>query len=146
MTQEYGLEMTADGLHPIGLDRLDDVELQRRLQVMQECDPAFVVIVGYSFGLFNGRCDDQLAMTTFIGRFRDVPIDVYVCSPQPEELAGFLGEELRSNGVHASPVYWNVLAWAFERVIAGNMEVTQLDYVHDATLDIYGPGFLPPPG
>jgi hypothetical protein len=93
--QEYGLEINAEGLHPIGSERLDDVELQRRLRVMQECDPAFVLIVGYSFGLFNGHCDDELAMATFIGRFRDVPIDIYVCSPQPVELAGVLSEELR---------------------------------------------------
>lgn len=96
MAQEYGLETTGYGLHPIGPERLDDVELQRGLQVMQECDPAFVLIVGFSFGLFDGRCDDQLALATFIGRFRNVPIDVYVCAPQPMKLAGLLGEELRS--------------------------------------------------
>lgn len=145
VTQEYGLETTGHNLHPIGPERLDDVELQRRLQIMQVCDPAFVLIVGYSFGRFDGRCDDQLAMATFIGRFHDVPIDVYVCSPQPEELAGLLGEELRSNRVHAFPVYWNVLAWAFAQVIAGKMDVAHLDYFHAATLDKRGPSFLPEP-
>lgn len=146
VTQEYGLETTADGLHPIGPECLDDVELRRRLQVMQRYDPAFVMIVGYSFGLFDGRCDDQLAMATFIGRFRDAPIDVYVCAPQPDELAGLLGEALRSNRVHAFPVYWNVLAWAFAQVIAKRMDVDHLDYFHAATLDTCGPGFLPASG
>ena len=73
VTQEYGLEMKGHGLHPIGPERLDDVELLRSLQAMQRCDPTFVMIVGYSFGLFDGRCDDQLAMAMFIDRFRDVP-------------------------------------------------------------------------
>lgn len=143
VAQEYGLETTAHGLHPIGPEHLDDVELQHRLQAMQKCDPAFVLIVGYSFGLFDGRCDDQLALATFIGRFRDAPIDVYVCSPQPTGLACLLGEELRSNRVYAFSVYWNVMAWAFTQVIAGRMDPALLDYIHDATLDARGPTFLP---
>ncbi len=145
VTQEHGLETRADGLHPIGPERLDDMELLRKLQVIQRCDPAFVMIVGYSFGLFDGRCDDQLAMATFIDRFRDIPIDVYVCAPQPVELTGVLGEKLRSNRVHGFPVYWSVLAWAFTQVIAGKMDAAHLDYFHEMTLDNWGPSFLPRP-
>jgi hypothetical protein len=110
---------------------------------MQLCNPAFVMIVGYSFRLFEGRCDDQLALATFVSRFRDMPIDVYVRDPHPRDLADMLSEELRSNRVHAFPVYWNVLAWAFEQVMAGKLDVTHLDYVHEMTLDTRGPGFLP---
>ena len=146
VTQEYRLDVSAPGLHPIGPESLDDAGLQHKLQAMQQCDPSFVMIVGYSFGLFDGRCDDQLALATFVGRFRDVPIDVYICGPHPRDLAEMLGEELRSSRVHAFPVYWNVLAWAFEQVIAAKMDVAQLDYIHGATLDTRGPGFLPAPG
>lgn len=143
VTQEYGLEVAGHGLHAIGPEDLDDAELQRKLLAMRLSKPAFVMIVGYSFGLFDGRCDDQLALATFIGRFRDVPIDTYVCAPHPGELAGLLSEELRSDRVHALPVFWNVLAWAFEQVITGRMDVTHLDYFHDMTLNERGPGFLP---
>jgi hypothetical protein len=143
VTQEYGLDVAGHGLHAIGPEDLDDAELQRKLLAMQLCKPAFVMIVGYSFGLFDGRSDDQLALATFIGRFRDVPIDMYVCVPHPSELAGLLGEELRSDRVHALPVFWNVLAWAFEQVIAGRMDAGSLDYIHDMTLNKHGPGFLP---
>jgi hypothetical protein len=143
VVQEYRLEVTGHCLHPIGPERLDDEELERKLRAMQESKPAFVLIVGYSFGQFNGRCDDQLALATFIDRFRDVPIDIYVCAPHPGELVGMLGEELRSDRVHGFPVYWNVLAWAFERVLAGKMDAAHLDYVHSMTLDTRGPGFLP---
>ena len=58
-------------------------------------------------------------------------------------LAGMLGEELRSNRVHSFPVYWNVLAWAFSRVLAGKLDVSCLDYLHEMTLDTRGSGFLP---
>jgi hypothetical protein len=47
VTQEYGPETTGYGLHAI---------------VTQRCDPALVMIVGYSFGLSDGRCDDQLVL------------------------------------------------------------------------------------
>jgi hypothetical protein len=143
VTQEYGLELTGHGLHPIGPERLDDAALQSKLNALQHCNPAFVMIVGYSFGLFDGRCDDQLALATFVSRFRDVPIDVYVCDPHPRDLADMLGEELRSNRVHAFSIYWNVLAWAFEQVMAGKLDQAQLDYLHEMTLDTRGAGFLP---
>lgn len=141
--QEYGLEIAGHGLHPIGPEQLDDVELRHKLQVMKACDPAFVLIAGYSFGLFNGRCDDQLALASFIGRFRDVSIDVYVCAPEPVELAGLLSDRLRSNRVRAVPIYWNVLAWAFTQVVAGRMDAAHLDHFHNATLDAFGPSFMP---
>ena len=143
--QEWGLEVTGHGLHAIGPERFDDQQLQRELRVLQDSKAAFVLLVGYSFGLFNGRFDDQLSHSAFIGRYRDVPIDIYVCSPDPENLAGVLGEELRSNRVHSLSVYWNVLAWAFEQVILGRMDAEQLDYVHEMTIDSRGPGFLPEP-
>jgi hypothetical protein len=47
--------------------------------------------------------------------------------------------------VHAFPIYWNVLAWAFTQVIAGGLDVAHLDYFHSATLDRFGPSFLPTP-
>lgn len=143
VTQEYRLDVTGHGLHAIGPENLDDAELKSKLLAMQLSNPAFVMIVGYSFGLFDGRCDDQLALATFIGRFRDLPIDVYVCDPHPRELAGLLGEELRSDRVHALPVYWNVLAWTFQQAITGKMDMAHLDYFHNITLDKRGPSFLP---
>jgi hypothetical protein len=143
VVQEYGLDVADHGLHPIGPERLDDVDLQRRLLAMQRCTPAFVLIVGYSFGLFEGRCDDQLALATFASRFRDVPIDVYVCDPHPHDLAEMLGAELRSDRVHAFPVYWNVLAWTFMQAMADKIDLGHLDYFHEKTLGAVGPCFLP---
>ena len=141
--QEWGLEVTGHGLHAIGPERFDDEQLQRKLRALQDSKAAFVLLVGYSFGLFNGRFDDQLSHAAFIGRYRGVPIDIFVCSPYPEDLAGMLGEDLRSNRVHSFSVYWNVLAWAFEQVIAGRMDAAQLPYVHEMILDTRGSGFLP---
>jgi hypothetical protein len=143
VTQEYSLELNGHGLHPIGPERIDDAELQGKLLAMQQSKPAFVLIVGYSFGLFEGRCDDQLALATFVNRFRDVPIDVFVCDPRPRDLAEMLRAELRSNRVHAFPVFWNVLAWVFTQVMAGKIDAAQLDYFHEFTLHDRGPGFLP---
>jgi hypothetical protein len=143
VAQEYGLEVTDHRLHAIGPERLDDVDLQRRLLAMQQCNPAFVLIVGYSFGLLEGHCDDQLALATFVHRFRDVPIDVYVCDPRPRDLVEMLRAELRSNRVYSFPVYWNVLAWAFTLVMTGRMDAAHLNYFHEMTLDHRGPSFLP---
>jgi len=143
VAQEYGLDTPHDGLHPIGPESFTDERLHRRLRVMQQRNPRFLMIVGYSFGKFEGGYDDQVSLNTLIGRFRDVPIDIYVCDPRPDDPAGMLGEELRSNRVHGFPVYWNVLAWAFSRVLAGKLDVSCLDYLHEMTLDSRGSGFLP---
>ena len=63
--QEYRLEPSDHGLHPIGPERIDDDDLQRRLLTMQQRVPTFILIAGYTFGLFEGRCDDQLALAAF---------------------------------------------------------------------------------
>jgi hypothetical protein len=144
--QEYSLEMPHDGLHPIGPELVTDERLQRKLRFLQRCSPAFVMIVGYSFGRFEGGYDDCLSLATFIGRFRDMLLDVYVCDPRPFDLAGMLGEELRSKRVHAFPVYWNVLAWCFAQVLTRKLDAAHLDFIHELTLDDCGSGFLPEEG
>ena len=76
-------------------------------------------------------------------RFRDAPIDVYICDPQPKNLAEMLRDRLRSNRVHSFSVYWNVLAWAFTQVLEGKMDPGLLHYLHELTLDAHGASFLP---
>lgn len=141
--QEYRLEVADHGLHPIGPETLHNPSLQHTLLAIQQCTPAFILIVGYSFGLFEGRYDDQLALTTFVNRFRDVPIDVYICDPQPQALAEMLRAELRSNRILTFPVYWNALAWVFTEAMVGNIDLNQLHYFHELVLDARGPRFMP---
>lgn len=142
-TQEHRFEVADQGLHPIGLERLDDLNLQHALLAIQQCAPAFILIVGYSFGLFEGYCDDYLSIATIVNRFRDVPIDVFICDPQPQVLAEMLRAELRSDRIHVFPVYWNVLAWAFIQAIFGKIDLNKLHDFHESLLDARGPCFMP---
>jgi hypothetical protein len=144
LIQEWEIEADTEGVLAWGRESNTNERLRRKLQAMQTSNPVFVMIVGYSFGKTNfGTYHDQLSLDAFVRRFRDVPIDVYVLEPHPRGLAEMLGERLRSNSVHAFPVYWNVLAWAFTRVLTGKLDVACLDYFHEMTLDDHGPTFIP---
>ena len=141
--QEYRIELPYDGLHPIGPELVTDAALQCRLRYMEWRDATFAMIVGYSFGRFEGGYDDNLSLASFIRRFRDKPIDIYICDPYPIELAGMLGEKLRSKRVHTFPIYWNILASGFTQVLAGVLDIADLAFIHEVTLDRHGPSFLP---
>jgi len=140
---EYGIDVTDDELWPCGPETLTD-RLYRKLRAITLSNPAFVMIVGYSFGKTEGGYDDALSLQAFVRRFRHRPLDVYVLDPRPHELAGILGEQLQSNRVHPFPVYWNVLAEAFTRVLSGRLDVARVDYFHDMTLNNHGPGIVFP--
>ena len=141
-SQKYRFELPYDGLHLIGPEPVDE-GLKCRLRYMEWRDAAFVMIVGYSFGRFEGGYDDNLSLASFIRRFRDKPIDIYICDPHPLELADMLSKELRSKRVHAFPVYWNILAWGFTAVLSGVLDIAHLAFIHEVTLDRHGPSFQP---
>jgi hypothetical protein len=61
----------------------------------------------------------------------------------PRRRRRLLGSSDLKDDLQVQRTGWNVLAWAFERVLAGKMDAAQLDYVHSMTLDTRGPGFLP---
>ncbi len=67
---------------------------------MLRFDPAFVMFVGYSFGKNEFGYDDDVSLETFIGRFRSLPLDVYVLEPRPFDLVHMLRERLHSKRVH----------------------------------------------
>jgi hypothetical protein len=141
--QEYPCELPYDELHPVGPELITDRRLQYKLRYMNRSRPAFIMIVGYSFGRFANGYDDEISRATFIRRFRDVPLDIYICDPFPFELASMLGEELRSKRIHLLPVYWNIMAWAFSQVLIGTLDVGVLASIHEKILDRYGSTFLP---
>jgi hypothetical protein len=73
---EYGFEIPHQDLVLCGPESFTDAHLQRKLQVMQRCDPAFVAIIGYTFWRSETGCDDHVSLEVFVSRFRDQPVDV----------------------------------------------------------------------
>jgi hypothetical protein len=144
LAQEYDIEMRHDDLLPCGPETFTDERLHRKLQMMVRSNPAFVMIVGYSFGKSETGYDDWVSLEALVGRFRGVPIDVYVLDPHPPDLAEMLSERLGSTRVHTFPVYWNVLAWAFTQILSGQLGAERLDYFHEQMLDDRGPGVVFP--
>ncbi len=106
---------------------------------MLRFDPAFVMFVGYSFGKNESGYDDDVSLETFIGRFRSLPLDVYVLEPRPFDLVHMLRERLHSKRVHPFPFYWNLLAAAFTEVLSARLDAEYLEYFHHQLLDDTGP-------
>jgi hypothetical protein len=105
LTQEWEIEIDPEGVLAWGREAHTNERLWHKLQAMQRSNPAFVMIVGYSFGKTNGTYHDQFSLDTFVRRFRGEPLDVYVLDPRPDDLADMLGERLQSNRVHAFPCW-----------------------------------------
>jgi len=139
LAQECGVQIPHDDLVLCGPESFTDIRLHRKLQVMQRCDPAFIAIVGYTFGRTEIGHDDHVSLEVFVSRFRDEPIDVYVLDPRPFELAGILSDRLRSNRVHPLAVYWNVAAWAVLHTLSGRGPALSLYDLHQRILDKRSP-------
>jgi hypothetical protein len=137
--QEYGIEIPHQDLVLCTPESFADERLYRKLQVTLRFDPAFVMFVGYSFGKNDTGYDDDVSLETFIGRFRGLPLDVYVLEPRPFDLADMLRERLQSKRVHPFPVYWNLVAAAFTEVLSARLSAEHLEYFHEQLLDDSGP-------
>jgi hypothetical protein len=138
LAQQYGEDIIRPDLVLFVPESVTDKRLCAKLQVVATSNPAFVMIVGYTFGKTDSGYHDSLSLEKFVSRFRGAPIDVYVLNPHPLEVAEMLRERLHSKRIHAFPVYWNVLAWAFTLVLSGKLSVACLDYFHELTLDTHG--------
>jgi hypothetical protein len=139
IAQEYGISMPDEGIVLCAPESFTDRELHKRLQTIQRYNPAFVMIVGYSFGKTEAGYDDSVSLEAFVGRFREMPIDVYVLEPDPFDLADMLGERLHSDRVHPFPIYWNLLAAAFSEALSERLSADRLEYFHEQLLDDHGP-------
>jgi hypothetical protein len=138
LAQQYGQEIIRPDLVLFVPESPTDRRLSAKLQLMTGSNPAFVMIVGYTFGKTDSGYHDFLSLERFVGRFRGAPVDVYVLNPHPFEVAEMLRERLHSKRVYAFPVYWNVLAWAFTLVLSGKLNAARLDCFHELTLDAHG--------
>ena len=140
LAQEYTIELPHDGLVLCGPEAFADADLHCRLQVMQRFAPAFVAIIGYTFGRTAEGHDDSVSLEVFANRFRDQAIDIFVLDPQPYELAAILSDSLRSHRVHPIAVYWNVLAEALRQTLSGRASSGSLHDLHRRIMDRHGPG------
>jgi len=144
IAQEYGIEISREDLVLCNPESDTDDRLCRKLKVMQRCNPAFVMIVGYSFAKNETGHDDQVSLETFVSKFQGFPLDVYVLDPRPFDLAGTLRDRLRTKRVYAVPVYWNFVAAAFLEVLSGRLGIECLEYFYHLLLDSHGPNVVLP--
>jgi hypothetical protein len=144
LAQEHAIEISRQDLVLFASESSTDHGLRKKLRALQHCDPAFAMFIGYSFAKNEAGYDDHVSLETFIGRFRGVPLDVYVLEPRPFDLAEMLRQRLHSNRVYAFPIYWNLLAWAFAEVLSGRLDAACLDYFYQQLLDGHGPNITFP--
>jgi hypothetical protein len=144
LAHEFGEEINRPDLVLFAPEAPTDQRLWMNLQAIAHCHPAFVMLVGYTFGKTESAYHDVLSLEMLVSRFRGTRTDVYVLDPFPFDVAEMLRERLCSNRVFAFPVYWNVLAWAFTLVLSGKLSAARLGYFHELMLDTYGSGVVFP--
>jgi hypothetical protein len=92
---------------------------QSAIEVFPRC-PA-MVIVGYSFGRWDGALDDLESFEFFVDLLKRSPKPVVVVSPEPEFLAGSLQDSVKSRKIYGCPIYWHKFAASVWRVVARHM-------------------------
>ena len=69
-----------------------------------------VLIIGYSFSMFNGKLDDWASWNFILGLLKSYPLPVFILSPFPEELADTLRQALSRKNIFGVPVFWEIFA------------------------------------
>lgn len=69
-----------------------------------------LIIIGYSFGQWNGQFDDWESLEYFIDLLRYRPKPVVILSPTPQELIEILQERLSSYNVYGLPIRWELFS------------------------------------
>lgn len=69
-----------------------------------------LLLVGYSFGKWQGIFDDAESFEYFVDLLLTYPRPVIVLSPYPEELVDVLQQRLRCRRVYGLPIRWEVLS------------------------------------
>jgi len=78
---------------------------------------AFIVFIGYSFGLFNETFDDLETFEFFRDLLRYSSKEVVVLCPDPEFIGNAIQESACLLKIHLVNLYWNHLCQAIKEVI-----------------------------
>jgi len=134
---DYGLAIAPDALLMLEPESYADLELSRRLLPMTRFRPAFIAIIGYSFGWTGRRHNDAVSLDCFIDVYREFAGPVFVVEPHPERLQEILAERLHAAPVVAVTARWNLLAHAFLVARAGRLHGRNLN---DYCAELYDSG------
>lgn len=137
--REYDLQVTPDDILMCVPESYTDLQLAGRLLAVAQFSPRFIAIIGYSFGQRpEGSFDDYISLDFFREAFRGFLGNVYVISPNPDDLREMLADGVKSKNVVSVPTYWNVLAHAFMGALRDPNGPRSLNYVCEKILDTYG--------
>jgi hypothetical protein len=92
--RELDFDLDPDQLVLCEIEAIADMRLARCLLRMQHFSPAYVAIVGYTFGRNGARYDDWISLEAFEHRFGEFDGDIYVIEPRPEATCEMLREGL----------------------------------------------------
>lgn len=145
--REYDLQVTPDDILMCVPESYTDLQLAGCLLEVERFSPQFIAIIGYSFGQRPERTyDDRISLDFFREAFRGFMGNVYVISPNPDDLREMLADGIGSKNVLGVPAYWNVLAHAFMGALRDPNGTRSLNYVCEKILDTYGGEIVFPRG
>lgn len=103
-----------------------------------------IVVVGYSFGTFNGVRDDSESWEFFVDMLKRCPVHILILDPDAERLAELLRQAVRSNRVAGMTVRWEQLATVLLKMACpqgiitdrlSDCEMRALLYAYDKEVD-----------
>jgi hypothetical protein len=136
--REFDIRMGSDGLVLCEMESIRDMRLAASLRTIDRYSPAFVAIIGYSFGRTGNSYDDWISLAAFERKFTEFTGDIYILDPQPRPLCEMLAERLKSNRVIGIRSHWNVLSHAFLLSARGQVGNRSINWVCEDILDRLG--------
>jgi len=136
--RDYDLQLGPDELVISVPESCADRNLADCLDVMAQCSPLFIAIVGYTFGRNDNGHDDWISLDRFKSAFHRFAGNIYVIEPRPERLREMIADGLESNRVFGVCAYWNILSHVFMMAAGGRMDRRSLNYLCEQILDRHG--------
>lgn len=136
--REHDFALAADPFVMSVPESWTDDRLACQLRMSMRTMPDFVAIIGYSFAGAWPSYDDRISLEVFKARFRRFAGNIYVISPNPEELTDIIAEGIDSDTVYSIPARWNVLAHAMIASLSPAGILRSLNYFCERLLDKHG--------
>jgi hypothetical protein len=136
--RDFDFDLDPDRLNLCEDETISDMRLVTSLLRMWQFSPAYIAIIGYTFGRNGAGHDDWVSLESFEYRFSEFDGDIYVIEPQPAALCEMLRERLKSKRVIGVRGYWNVLSHAFLQTARALDQPRSLNWVCEDILDRLG--------
>lgn len=95
-----------------------------------------VIILGYSFGTFEGRMDDVESFEYLIDIQSGARSTIFVADPNPEPIAASIADRLKCNRVVPIVLYWDTFSCVLNKLMGPLGQVPHSHWLHDSQLGL----------